>query len=146
MKRLNVKLMPGWQQIANPDGPPTFLKGDADDGNPLQISHAEYLNGKIPNPKETDLIDLSKEQSKNFGEVTKTDSGACAFGNFGMACFQSQQFSFSQVWHLSDGCDFIFVTYICDKKPDQQELLEVEQIIKELNLGAEDRKWWKFWK
>lgn len=76
MKRLKVKLVPGWQQVPNPDGPPTSLRGDDDDGNPLQISHAEYLGGKIPDPKEKDLIELSKAQSKNFGEITKTDSGA----------------------------------------------------------------------
>lgn len=63
-----------------------------------------------------------------------------------MACFRSQQFAFSQVWHLSDGHDFIFVTYICGKMPEQQELAEVEQIIKELNLEVVERKWWMFWK
>ena len=113
---LKVKLLKGWADYSreNPDGPPTFLRDLSEVPGPLQISTWEYEGGEIPNPSEDDLKHMSVELGrKNFGELVETSSGACTFGKMGTAVFHSGEYPRVQVWHLSNGKDFILATHIC---------------------------------
>jgi hypothetical protein len=103
------------------------------------------MSGKLPNPSEQDLIDLSKKQVKDSAQLIGTASGECVFGKFGAAIFRESEFPRCQVWHLSDGRDFIFVTYICEREPDDYEMRDVEEIVRRLTLGPPRKPWWKFW-
>jgi hypothetical protein len=147
LKRTKVVLLPGWEQIENPTGLPTFATVASGSSNVLQISHAEYCGGKVPNPSEQVLVRLSEDAAReSIGpligatKVIRTDSGKCAFGQFGTAIVRGTKFPMAQVWHLSDGRDAIFATYICEQEPTPQELTEVEEIVRSLKLRPPDEK------
>jgi len=48
-----------------------------------------------------------------------------------------------QFWQLSNGRDFILVTYISPAEPDPQEVAEAQEIVDCLDL--KDRPWWRPW-
>jgi hypothetical protein len=148
---IKVKLLPGWIDASkdNPDGPASFLRESSKSSGAVQVSHAEYARGAVPNPSEQDLIVMSRAfgtgTDMNLGDVGKSQSGGCTFGKFGTTVYRSAEFPRSQVWYLSDGKDFIMVTHICGEEPDPQELVEVDQIVHMLTLGPPDKPQWKFW-
>jgi hypothetical protein len=148
---IKITLLPGWIDVSKdvPKGPPTFLRESSECSGALQVSQIEYAGGQVPNPSEQDLIKMScgfgHGKDVNFGEIIKSYSGDCTFGKFGTAIYQSQEFPRSQIWHLSNGRDFILVTHICSEVPDTQELDEVDRIVKMLTLGPPRKPWWKFW-
>lgn len=131
LKKIRVKLPPHWLDVSkeNPDGPPTFINGKLDEPGVLQISVAKYVKGQLPNPGFEDLISLSEARKDSFGEIVNKFSGLCKFGRYGCVHFSSVQFPHAQVWHLSNGKDFVFVTFICSTQPDESELKEVYNII-----------------
>jgi len=133
LKNLNIKLPYDWQDISadNPNGPPTFTNMAIADSGVLQISLAEYLSGKFPNPRLSDLVDLSKNigLKNEFGDLQSEASGNCAYGLFGSAQFSNHNFPHISIWHLSDGKNFVFATLICTKAPDQKQLNEVNDIL-----------------
>jgi hypothetical protein len=133
LSKLSIKFPEGWKNISieNPDGPPTFVNEKVEESGVLQISTAEYLAGKIPNPSLADLVDLSKKVGlKNeFGSLENEESGKCDYGTFGTAQFSGPDFPHSSIWHLSDGKNFVFATFICTNFPDQQLIDEVKGIL-----------------
>jgi len=133
MKKLNIKLPNGWRDISadNPNGPPTLLIKLLGDSRVLQISTAEFLSGKIPNPSLADLVGLSKNigLKNKFGDLQSEESGNCSYGIFGCVQFSSNEFPHSSIWHLSDGKNFIFATFICSKAPDQRQVNDVKTIL-----------------
>lgn len=130
-----VSLPNTWLDISkqNPEGPSTYIRQEYKKSllNYLQFSLANYVKGKIPNPTESDLIALSEKAGvkANFGKLVKNNSGNCKFGKFGTAIFSSEENPLSQVWYLSNGKDFILVSYLCSKEPHELELQEVENIV-----------------
>ena len=130
---LQVGLPNNWVDISheNPNGPPTYVNQYHDEPGVLQISYAEYRSGTIPNPKHGDLIELSKNTGfkQDFGNLQNTDSGDCAFGIYGFAQFSNQKFPYISVWHLSNGQDFVFATFICTEMPDKDEISDVKLIL-----------------
>jgi hypothetical protein len=151
LSNIKVTLLQGWKDVSkdNPDGPPTFLRESSKCPGSLQVSHAEHKAGAIPNPSEKDLVKMSREfgsgTDTNLGEVVESYGGNCTFGKFGTTVYRSKEFPRSQVWYLSNGRDFIFVTHICPEEPDMQELVETEQIVYMLTLGPPRKPRWKFW-
>ncbi|HEY4061265.1 MAG TPA: hypothetical protein VGM30_05170 [Puia sp.] len=133
LSKLRIRFPEGWKDISieNPDGPPTFVKENVEESGILQISTAEYLTGKIPNPSLADLIDLSKNVGlKNeFGSLESEESGKCDYGTFGTAQFSRPDFPLISVWHLSDGKSFVFATFICTNFPDQKQIDEVKGVL-----------------
>jgi len=133
LKKLNIKLPDGWEDISadNPNGPPTFIDVIIDDSGVLQISTAEYLSGKLPKPSLADLVDLSKNigLKNEFGDLQNEISGECSYGIFGSAQFSNPQFPHASIWHISDGKNFIFATFICSKVPDQKQVNDVKNIL-----------------
>lgn len=130
---IKIKLKPGWIDISreNPEGPATFIRENSSSPGVLQLSMTKYKGGKIPNPSYSDLVKLSTQtgKEKKFGKVTDTNSGDCVFGKYGFTTFSSKKIPFSRIWHLSNGKDFILVTYICSAKPDPKEIEEACEIV-----------------
>ena len=143
--RLNIKLPKGWSNYHNPDGPPTYCRDLSETPGPLQISWAEYKGGGLPNPSADDLKRMAEEfgQKHEFGELVESSSSPCEFGTMGTAVFHSTENPTIQMWHLSNGRDFIMVTHICPTEPDPIEVREAQEIVRTLTVGRKSK--WKFW-
>lgn len=135
-KRLNnlqIKFPDGWKDISeeNLNGPPSFINDEVEESGVLQISTAKYINGQEPNPNPSDLIDLSKNVGlKNeFGIPGHEESGECRYGKYGFVEFSRSDFPYISVWHLSDGKNFIFATFICAAQPDNKQISDVKSIL-----------------
>lgn len=137
-RNLKVTLWPGWVDGTrdNPKGGPTYYRRATGICNPLQVSHARYTGGEIPNPSDADLIEFAKAARRvsDGCELVNTESGTCDFGRFGSALFRSPEFPRVQSWCISNGRDFIFATYICSKQPGDKEIAEAEYIAKALAI------------
>jgi len=133
LNKLRIKFPKGWKDISaeNPEGPPTFLNVLIENSGVLQISTADFLAGSSPNPSLADLVDLSRTVGlKNeFGSPQNEDSGNCEFGTFGCVQFSGSEFPHISVWHLSDGKNFVFATFICTELPDREHINEVKSIV-----------------
>jgi hypothetical protein len=136
LNKLNISFPDGWKDISNenPDGPPTFINENINETGVLQISTTDFIGGKLPNPNLADLIELSKKAGiKNeFGELEYEESGNCEYGIYGYAQFSRTDFPYISIWHLSDGKNFIFSTFICGSFPEQDHIDEVKGILKSI--------------
>jgi hypothetical protein len=143
--RLKVKLLPGWKQHDNPDGPATYYRSSSHSPGALQISWLEYKGGKLPNPSIDDVKRSAREFGENhkFGKLIDSTGGTCDFGSLGSAVFSSAEHPRIQNWFLSNGKDFIMVTHICTVEADAIEVQEAQAIVRMLTLGKSAR--WKFW-
>ena len=144
-QRIKVLLSDGWADISheNPSGPATFCR-DADDASgALQVSHAEYKAGVVPNPSLEDLVSLATSAATNErgAALLHTASGHCRFGLWGTAVHRTDECAHFQAWHLSNGRDFIFATYISEVPPSEVELIQAHNIVMDLTL--ERRPWWR---
>ena len=146
-QRLQIELPKGWVDYSKEkhDGPPTFVRDLSEEPGPLQISWAEYKGGVVPNPSAEDLQQMSREigEQQDYGRLVESSSGECEFGRMGTATFQSTG-QRVQLWHLSNGKDFIMATHIGPESPDPDEVREVQEIVRALTL-AEGKPKWKFW-
>lgn len=133
LNKLRIRFPKGWKDISmeNPVGPPTFVNEIIKESGVLQISTAEFLTGKFPNPSLADLIDLSRNVGlKNeFGRLENEESGNCKYGIFGNVQFSRPDLPHISIWHLSDGKDFVFATFIRTSLPDQEHINEVKDIL-----------------
>ncbi len=133
LKNLEITLPNNWEDISedNPNGPPTFIHNGIDNSGVLQISTAEFLTGKVPNPSLNDLVDLSKNIGikNDFGDLQNVKSGNCDYGIYGSAQFSNCQFPLCSIWHISDGQNFIFATFICSTAPNKEHVDEVINIL-----------------
>lgn len=136
LNKLNINFPDGWKDISNenPDGPPTFINENINESGVLQISTADFMGGKLPNTSLADLIELSKKAGiKNeFGKLEYEESGSCEYGIYGYAQFSRADFPYISLWHLSDGKNFIFSTFICGSLPEQDHIDEVKGILKSI--------------
>ena len=109
------------------------------------MSFAEYKGGEVPNPSPDDLLALARgtAEREEGAQLLETASGECTFGIWGTAVFRTSHCPRFQVWHLSNGRDFIFVTHIFCNDPDPNEVPEAQKIVNSLNLA--DNPWWRFW-
>ena len=137
IQNLKIDFPDSWTDISNenPGGPSTFIKAGLDEPGVLQISKAEYVSGKLPDPGYNDLVFLSENigLKNSFGEIIKKESGDCSYGKYGLAQFSRTDFPHISVWHLSNGKDFVFSTFICSKYPDISELDDVKKILMTLS-------------
>jgi len=145
-KRLQVTLPQGWSDYSEEnEGGPTYLRDASENPGPLQISWAEHTGGEMPQPTTDDLIQMGRElgRSQNFGEPIESSGDTCAFGKVGTVVFRSHEHRI-QIWHLSNGRDFINVTHIGPRDHNPDEIREAQEIVRALNL-AEAKPKWKFW-
>ena len=142
---LNIKLPKGWSDYDNPHGPPTYVRELSETPGPLQISWAEYKGGTLPNPTADDLKHMAEEfgEKHDFGDLVESSNSPCVFGTMGTAVFRSSENPRIQMWHLSNGRDFIMVTHICPTEPDPIEVREAQEIVRTLTIGKKPK--WKFW-
>jgi hypothetical protein len=128
-----IDLPKSWRDISaeNPDGPATYVNSANPKSGALQISFAFYRGGEVPSPSKSDLVDLSKGIGikNNLGKLVKTNSGKCKFGIFGSAYFSGPENPIFALWHLSNGKDFVMVTYINTADFNKSELKEAERIV-----------------
>jgi hypothetical protein len=136
LRKIKITFPSGWVDISNenPEGPPTFINGNLEEPGVLQISTADYLSGEKPFAEFEGLISLSENAGlrNEFGEVIIKESGDCKFGKYGFVQFSRPDFPFITVWHLTNGKDFIFSTFICSNLPEQKDVDEVKTILKSI--------------
>lgn len=143
-KKLFVWLPDTWTNLSdqNPGGPFTVCWEDRAATGALQVSVAEYADGRKPHPTPEGLQVLATSfgQRRDWGELRTASSGACVLGAYGTASFTHRgvppdsQAAFSQVWFLSNGLDFVLVTFLAMSAPVSQELHDAERIAMGINL------------
>ncbi len=133
LKKLHIDFPDGWVDISgeNPEGPPTFVNEQVDDSGVLQISMAEYAGGEVPEPSQADLVVMAKDVgfANQFGELTNEESGHCSYGLYGCAEFSGAEFSYSSIWYLSDGKNFVFATFISSAPPGAKLIQDVKNVL-----------------
>jgi hypothetical protein len=139
MKPVRVLLLPNWVDCSEDyaGGHGTFCRQGNDATGALQVSlQAEYKSGPEPNPTGDDLIDFARDlgERHRFGKVVETRAGVCALGTFGSAVFQSAENPLTQVWYLSDGRDFVLVTFVCVAPPTPEEVAEAREMVSRITL------------
>ena len=113
----------------------------------LQFSSAEYRGGKLPDATESDLVTIVSDMFRRMSDdprILTTSSGACAFGTFASAEGFTNTVARARFWAITNGEDFVFVTFISTVKPSREEWQESRDIALRTILGFH-RPWWKFW-
>src|SRR5262249_10785082 len=128
-----------WEDISDQE-PAGFLTVRWENPNAtgvLKVSVAEYQEGPEPRPNKARLIDMAVSfgQEHGFGRPQNSSAGKCAFGLFGTATFKRAPFwkfnvpAYSYLWFLSNGLDFIFVTFFAKRKPMEREIGDAQKIV-----------------
>lgn len=141
MARLQVELPPDWSDVSaeNPEGPPTFVRNSEDSSGALQISiQAEYTGGKIPNPTVEELIEFAEgvATSDQEAEIRGRSNGECRLGTYGTVLARTAEFSWIQVWVLSNGKDFVLATHFSVEEPSNEEVQEASWTVKNVALAS----------
>jgi hypothetical protein len=71
------------------------------------------------------------------GKVTEVSSSESGFGQAASATFSARDFAHCQAWFATDGADIIQATFICDGAPGADELREVSEMVRSMNLGEQ---------
>ncbi|WP_109699612.1 hypothetical protein [Chitinophaga deserti] len=133
LKKFIISFPKGWVNVSeeNPDGPPTFINELIRPSGVLQISTAAYLSGELPDADNNTLLGLSRKAgiTHDFGKHNHEESGNCRFGKYGFVQFGRPDFPYIAVWHLTNGKDFIFSTFICSESPRIEQVNDVHQIL-----------------
>ncbi|WP_131282094.1 hypothetical protein [Blastopirellula marina] len=114
---------------------PLYTLAHEDGVGALQFSLALYTAGRVPDPSPAELLDMVKEfgQKKRLGKATAlvSESGppVLAAGSF------AWDEDFLRVWQVSDGRNFAFITYTCERQDAGQELATCEQIVRSIEFG-----------
>ena len=143
-KKLKIWLPDNWANISdqNPDGPLTMCWDDATASGALQLSVAEYSGGKEPRPSEADLIKQATDfgQRRRWGQLVHSSSGPCVLGIYGTASFTrpdsmpTDDAQYAQIWFLSNGLDFVMVTFFGMVTPPECELFDTQRIVEAIDL------------
>jgi hypothetical protein len=130
MTELKIKVLPGWTPLANPNGPPTYRRGNHPNGAVLQFSLARYKPGPLPNTTAEALIAICERLGSKVkgGRVVSKSSGACAFGSYGTAIVEGESPAHFQAWVLSNTRDFILITHVGPGRLEPQEVEEANEI------------------
>jgi hypothetical protein len=144
-KKLRIWLPDHWANISNeiPDGVLTLVWNDSTATGAFQISTAEYSGGREPHPSEADLIQMAIGfgEQQYWGSLVSSKGGTCKMGSFGTASFRlTDPFppdlpTYCQVWHLSNGLDFVMATFIAMKEPPQIELADAQRIAEGIDFS-----------
>ena len=144
--RLQVKLFSNWVDYSknNSDAPLTYINTECKTINLLQITYAIYKKGEIPYSSVEDLIKMNTDFGKKYVLTTINYCiGDCAFGKYATALLGSDSFEWYQIWHLTNGKDFIFVTYICEVVPEEHIRNEAHSIVMNLTIKYKNKPWWR---
>ena len=135
-----VSVPDGWSDITSDvdgDNPPSTLASFNGVGA-LQFSVALYQSGPDPDPSQADLQQMVKDFGTERGLGAPVSLAAETFpvrlaaGSFHAGC------EYIRVWHVSDGQNFAFITYVCDWSEQRMELPDCERIVRSLRFGRRD--------
>ena len=105
----------------------------------LQFSIALYRGGVRPEPGGRDLLEMTLAFGRSRGCGVPSD--VCQEAGppvVASASFRTND-DFIRVWHVSDGANFAFVTYLCDPaSPSELEIGECEAIVRSVRFDPRD--------
>ena len=135
---LTIIIPDGWFDVTEdlPAGSPSTL-AKTDGIGALQFSTAKYHSGSRPNIQIQDLRDLLEEfgDSHGLGDPATIKEGA-GKNPFVTADFPIEG-QFLRIWHVTNGCDLVLVSYVTQEPQSQQletELHEAATIIDSLDF------------
>jgi hypothetical protein len=126
-----ILLDPNWEWV---DGTYTLFRKGRPHYNALQISIALNEEKKILGTADLDILVLNWVE-RIGGRSLQQSRGQCSYGEFSSSIFSARDFPHCQLWCISNGIHFIFVTFICDATPTTEELNETEAMALSLTLG-----------
>ena len=136
--QLEVSTPPNWHnaQDAASKSNVTLRRGEGTDAGLLQMSLALYRGGQIPNPSAQDLERQARDYGGKigYGEPRESSSGSCALGLYGTAVFLPSARMRAQLWFVSNGRDFVLVSYVCPAAPATGEVAEAQAIVSGMTL------------
>jgi hypothetical protein len=143
-KRLRVWLPDSWSDVTGKVAGGTFAAAWNDEAasGALQVSTAEFKGGPEPRPGQSQLMEMAVDfgRQHDFGKLDSSSSGKCVMGLFGTAAFKRKFWKprsspfFCQVWFLSNGLDFVFVTFIAETAPDKEEVTKADLIARAIEF------------
>jgi hypothetical protein len=111
----------------------TYMRKRRTNNNALQVSVAINTSDVRPEINPEKVIVAWVECIG--GEVVKVSSSESDFGKMATATFSAKDFAHCQAWFSTDGADVIQATFICDGPPGADELTEVLEMVRSMNLG-----------
>lgn len=137
--RLHVQLPNNqWIDVSKPEDPYRFARKDHLQEELLEIYLMLYKKGSLPNPSTADLIKLVQREGekKELKDLQRIESGNCQFGTYASNIFFSKEGNYVKLWYLSNGRDFMYVTYRTTMRPNAQLDGELKSIV--LNCTISD--------
>jgi hypothetical protein len=134
----SVDLPPGWGDITaevETDSPPATVARD-DGVGALQFSIALYHSGPRPLGNVEELQELLNGFAETHGLTSPDDSVRESSPRGLVAASFLWGDDFVRVWYLSEGGNFAFVTYTCERSNlEARELREAESIVRSIQFG-----------
>jgi len=128
---------PGWEREASATPPLTLVRSNGEGA--LQISTADFVKGKVPDPSATTLVEMSLQfgEKHNLGTPFSVAAEETAENEptrrIGAASFRSEG-DFIRAWNVSNGRDFAFLTYVCKWGNEVKELADCERMVRSLEF------------
>jgi hypothetical protein len=143
-KKLRLWLPDCWTNITdqNPDGPITVCLDDPAATGALQLSIAEYVKGAEPVQTAAELVELAESfgNRHRWGKLVSSSGSDCVMGRYGTAAFVPETTAstgvpaYQQVWFVSNGWDFVLITFISMSPLSTRELSDAQRIVDGVNL------------
>jgi hypothetical protein len=132
-RSLQLRPNANWEQIKGVSETATYMRKGRKNNNALQVS--VLINTSDAQP-EIDPERVVFAWVKRIGaKATEISSSESSFGKTASATFSAKDFAYCQVWFSTDGADTIQATFICDGPPGSDELMEVSEMVRSMNLG-----------
>lgn len=135
----SVDLSPGWGDITadvEADDPPTTVARD-DGVGALQFSIGLYESGPRPRGAVDQLQEYLDGFAESHGLTSPTDTTRESSPRGLVAASFQPGDQLVRVWYVSEGGNFAFVTYTCERSNvEPRELGEAEKIVRSLLFGA----------
>ncbi|MCP9230865.1 hypothetical protein NMG46_11490 [Mesorhizobium sp. LMG 17147] len=128
---LTFDLPAGWVDIAGdlPEGSPPTLAKETDGCGAIQFSIAKYRSGEKPNVDvdvlRTFMIQFCNHNSIDVRHITQHESE----GIVSVGVLSETTEKLLSAWYMSNGNDFVFMTYLCLADEDYLEELDVARSI-----------------
>jgi hypothetical protein len=120
-----------WIEVSQVGDPYRFARKEHLQEELLEMFVVLYKKGQVPNPSIEDLIKLVQGEGKNkdLQDLQRIESGTCPFGTYSSNIFFSKEGSYVKIWYLSNGKDFIYVTFETKVRPNAQLDGELKSIV-----------------
>jgi hypothetical protein len=135
-RSLQLQLNANWEEVMWVSKFPvymTYMRKGRTNNNALQVGVAINTSDVRPEINPEKFIVTWVEGIG--GEVVKMSSSESGFGKMASATFSARDFAHCQAWFSTDGVDIIQATFICDGPLGADELTEVSEMVRSMNLG-----------